>query len=85
LRFRPAGAGMTDSVKQGKPELLGVLLVASHLQDGEPTPLPLAVGPGAQQRRLSAADRSGDDRHPPLRCAIENGKKVTPVNQPESR
>ena len=37
-RFRAAGCGggLTDRAEQGKPELLGVLLVALHLHDGEP-------------------------------------------------
>jgi hypothetical protein len=41
-RFRAAGRGrsVTNRVEQAKPELLGVLLAALHLQDGEPTRLP---------------------------------------------
>jgi hypothetical protein len=48
-RFRAAGwgAGLTDRVEQGKPELLGVVLVALHLHDGEPVRLPRTVGPRA--------------------------------------
>jgi hypothetical protein len=66
-QFRLAGGsgGMTDRAEQGKPELLGVLLVALHLQDGEPVPLTRTAGPGPQQRRLPAAGRRRDDRHPP--------------------
>jgi hypothetical protein len=64
-RFRAAvcTGGVTDRVEQGKPELLGVALVALHLHDGQPVRLPRTVGPGAQQRRLPAAGRSRDDRH----------------------
>ncbi|MGF7235563.1 MAG: hypothetical protein ACQSGP_11510 [Frankia sp.] len=38
-RFRVAAraGGLTDRVKQGQPETLGVLLVAPHLHDGGPT------------------------------------------------
>ena len=85
-RFRAAvcTGGVTDRVEQGKPELLGVLLVALHLQHGEPARLPRTVGPGAQQRRLPAAGRSRDDRHLPRRRAIQGSDKITPVDQPGS-
>jgi len=73
-----------DRVEQGKPELLGVLLVPLHLQHGEPAPLPGTVGPGAHQRRLPAASRSRDDRNLVLGGAVQNSEKVTPVNQPQS-
>ena len=76
------GRSVPDRVEQGQPELLGVLLVAFHRQHGQPAPLPGTVGPGAHQRRLPAASRSRDDRHPVLRRAIQNSEKVTPVNQP---
>jgi hypothetical protein len=71
-RFRLAGRGrsVTDRVEQGQPELLGVLLVALHLQRGEPAWLLRTAGPGAQQRRLPAAGRRRDDRH--LRHAGEH-------------
>ena len=75
---------MTDRVEQGQPELLGVLLVALHLQHGEPARLPRTAGPGAQQRRLPAAGRSRDDRHLPRRRAIQGSDKITPVDQPGS-
>ena len=85
-RFRLAGCagGMTDRVEQGKPELLGVVLVALHLQHGEPMRLTRTVGPRAQQRRLPAAGGSRDDRHLPRRRAIQGSKKITPVDQPGS-
>ena len=85
-RFRAAGCpgSMTDRVEQGQPELLGVLLVALHLHDGEPVRLTRPVGPGAQQRRLPAAGRSRDDRHLPRGRAIQRSEKITPVDQPES-
>jgi hypothetical protein len=47
-------------------------------------PLPRTVCPGAQQRRLPAADRSRDDRHLLGRRAIQGCEKITPVDQPES-
>ena len=75
---------VTDRVEQGQPELLGVLLVALHLHDGEPVRLTRPVGPGAQQRRLPAAGRSRDDRHLPRRRAIQGSEKITPVDQPGS-
>ena len=85
-RFRAAvcTGDVTDRVEQGQPELLGVLLVALHLQDGEPARLPRTAGPGAQQRRLPAAGRRRDDRHLPRRRAIQGSDKITPVDQPGS-
>src|SRR5580658_11340999 len=76
---------MTHRVEQGQPELLGVLLVAWYLQQSEPALLLRTAGPGAQQGRLPAAGRSGDDRHLPRRCAIQGSDKITPVDQPGSR
>ena len=83
-RFRTAsgGGGLTDRTEQGKPELLGVVLIALHLHDGEPVRLTRTVGPSAQQRRLPAARRSRDDRHLPRRRAIQSGEKITPADQP---
>ena len=75
---------MTDCAEQGKPELLGVVLVALHLQHGEPMRLTRTVGPRAQQRRLPAAGGSRDDRHLPRRRAIQGSKKINPVDQPGS-
>ena len=77
------GGGLTDRVEQGKPELLGVLLVALHLQRRAER-LARTVGPRAQQRRLAATGRRRDDRHLPRRRAIQGGEKITPVDQPGS-
>ena len=38
---------MTDRAEQGQPELLGILLIALHLNDSKPMLLPRTVGPGA--------------------------------------
>ena len=59
-RFRGDGRGrsVTDRVEQGQPEELCVLLVALHLDDGEPARLTRLVGPRAQQRCLPAAGGS---------------------------
>jgi hypothetical protein len=83
-RFRAASSGrsVTDRVEQGKPELLGVVLIALHLQHGEPVPLTRTVGADAQQTCLPAAGRSRDDRHPPRRRAIQGSEKIIPVDQP---
>jgi len=85
-RFRAGGGagGLTDRAEHGQPEQLSVLLVALHLDDGEPMPLTRTVSPRAQQRRLSAASGSRDDRHLPRRRAIQSSEKITPVYQPES-
>jgi hypothetical protein len=84
--FRTAGrpGRSTNRAEQGQPKLLGILLIALHLHEGKPVPLTRTVGPGAQQRRLPAAGRRRDDRHPLRRRAIQSGEKITPVNQPES-
>jgi hypothetical protein len=85
-RFRAAGCprSITDRAEQGQPEQLGILLIALHLHDSKPVPLTRLVGPSAQQRRLPAAGRSRDDCHLLRRRAIQSGKKITPVDQPES-
>ena len=46
-RFRAAvcTGGLTDRAEQGQPELLGVVLVALHLQHGEPARLPRTAWP----------------------------------------
>ena len=66
-QFRAAvcTGGVTDRAEQGQPELLGVVLAALHLHEGEPARLTRSARPGAQQRRLPAAGRSRDDRHLP--------------------
>ena len=73
---------MTDRVEQGKPELLGVLLVALHLDDGEPMRPARTARPRAQQRCLPAAGGGRDDRHLPRRRAIQRGEEIAPVDQP---
>ena len=75
---------VTNRAEEGQPELLGVLLIALHLHEGEPARLARTAGPGAQQRRLPAAGRSRDDRHLLRRRTIQSGEKITPVDQPES-
>ena len=85
-RFRAAvcTSGVTDRVEQGQPELLGVVLAALHLYEGEPARLARSAGPLAQQRCLPAAGRGRDDRHLARRRAIQSGDKITPVDQPGS-
>jgi hypothetical protein len=75
---------MTDCAEQGKPELLSVVLVALHLQHGEPMRLTRTVRPRAQQGGLPTACGSRDDRHLPHHGAIQGSKKVNPVDQPGS-
>ncbi len=85
-RFRAAvcTGGLTDRVEQGQPELLGVLLVALHLQHGEPARLPRTAGPRTQQRRLPAASRRRDNRHLPRCRAVQGGEKIVASDQPGS-
>jgi hypothetical protein len=72
---------VTDSTEQCKPELLCVVLVALHLYHSEPVPMTLTASPRAQQARLSAASRSGDDRYLPRGRLIQGGEKISPVDQ----
>jgi len=84
-RLRVAGraAQTPDRVEQGKAEVLGVLLVALHLDYGELVRPIRPVRPRAQQRRLPAAGRSRDDRDPSCRRIIQGGEKITSIDQPE--
>src|ERR1700734_830987 len=61
---------MTDRVEHGQPELLGVLLIALHLEHGEPRPRSRTFGPRAQQRRLAASGRRRADRDLPRRSDV---------------
>ena len=74
--------GMADRAEQGQPEILGVVLVAVHLQDSVSMTLTGTVGPRTQQRSLPAASRSRDDRDLPRRRAVQGGEKISPVDQP---
>jgi hypothetical protein len=86
-RFRLAGdwGGIPHGAEQGKPEELGVVLVAFHLDDGDPVPRAGTTCPDAQPRRLPAPGRSRDGRQLPRRRAIESGEKGVPGDQPGSR
>jgi hypothetical protein len=37
---------LPDRAEDGQPELLGVLLIAPHLDDGQPVPLTRTICPG---------------------------------------
>ena len=75
---------MTDRVEQGQPELLGVVLIALHLHEGEPVRL----------ARRPAQARSSDVFPLPAgaemivtfsrRRAVQGSEKITPVDQPGS-
>jgi hypothetical protein len=73
-----------DRIEQSQPELLGVLLAALHLHEGERVRLTGSASPGAQQRGFPAASRSRDNRHLAGRRAIQGSDKITPVDQPGS-
>src|SRR5580693_1631697 len=75
---------MTDRVQQGKPENLSILLVATHLDEGDAMRPGRAPCPGAQQRRLPAARRGGDNRHLPCCRAVQAGNKIVASDQPGS-
>ena len=46
---------LPDGAEDGEPELLGVLLIAPHLDDRQPVRLTRTICPGPQQRSLAAA------------------------------
>jgi hypothetical protein len=73
---------MTDRVEQGQPENLSILLIAAHRYEGDAMRPARARGPGAQQRRLPAAGRRGDNRHLPRGRAVQSGNKIVTGDQP---
>ena len=75
---------LPDGAEDGEPELLGVLLVALHLDDGQPVRLARPIRPGPQQRRLAASGGRRDQRDPGCYRAIEGREKFPALNQPRS-
>ena len=75
---------LPDSAEDGEPELLGVLLIAPHLDDCQPIRLTRPIRPGPQQRGLAAACGGGDKRYLGFRRAIEGRDKFPALNQPQS-
>src|ERR1700730_12674635 len=73
--------GLPDGAEDGEPELLGVLLVALHLDDCQPIRLTWPVRPGPQQRGLAAACGGRDKRYLGFGRAIEGCEKVPALNQ----
>ena len=76
--------GLPDGAEDGEPELLGVLLVALHLDDGQPVRLTRPIRPGPQQRRLAAPGGRRDQRYLGFCRAIEGREKFPALNQPRS-
>ncbi len=75
---------LSEGGKHGKPELLGVLLVALHLDDCHPVAPAGAVCPRPQQRGLPAAGRGRDQRYLCSRRAIEGSNEFRALNQSRS-
>ena len=84
--FAVAGTagGLPDGAEDGQPELLGVLLIAPHLDDCQPVPLTRTICPGPEQGSLAAARRGGDKCYLRCRRVIEGRKKLSALNQPRS-
>ena len=82
--FAGRARGLPDGAEDGQPELLGVLLIASHLDDCQPVRLTRTVGPGPQQRSLAAAGGGRDERYFRCRRAIQGREKLSALNQPRS-
>jgi hypothetical protein len=57
LAFAGRDRRLPDRAENGQPELLGVLLIAPHLDDCQPMQLTRTICPGPQQRSLAAACR----------------------------
>src|SRR5258708_371803 len=85
LAFAGCAVGLPDSTEDGDPELLGVLLVALHLDHCQPIRLTRPIRPGPQQRGLAAARGGRDKRYLGLRAAIEGSEKLPALNQLRSR
>jgi hypothetical protein len=84
LAFAGRAVGLPDGAEDGEPELLGVLLVAPHLDDCQPMRLTWPIRPGPQQRGLAAACGGRDKRYLGFRRAIEGRDKFPALNQPQS-
>src|ERR1022692_2735422 len=82
LAFAGRARGVPDGAEDGKPELLGVLLVALHLQDCQPVRLTWPTCPGPEQRSLAAACGGRDKRYLRCRRAIQGREKFSALNQP---
>lgn len=60
-----------DGAENGQPELLRVLLIASHRHHGQPERVTRTICPGPQQGGLAAACRARDKRYLRFRRAIQ--------------
>src|ERR1700691_4000641 len=83
----PASAGrpgcLPDGAEDGEPELLGVPLIALHLDDCQSIRPARPVRPGPQQRGLAAACGGRDQLSLALGRAIEGCEKFPAANQPQ--
>ena len=77
--------GLPDGAEDGDPELLGVLLVAPHLDDCQPIRLTRPIRPGPQQRGLAAACGGRDKRYLGFGRTIERCELCPALNQMRSR
>ena len=84
LAFAGRAGGLPDGAEDGEPELLGVLLVALHLDDRQPVRLTWPIRPGPQQRGLAAACGGRDKRYLGFGRAIKGREKFSALNQPRS-
>src|SRR5882724_8237576 len=84
LALAGRAVGLPDGAEDGEPELLGILLVALHLDDCPPVRLTRPLRPGPQQRGLAAACGGRDKRYLGFRRPIEGCEKVSALNQPRS-
>ena len=85
LAFAGRAVGLPDGAEDGDPELLGVLLVALHLDDCQPIRLTRPICPGPQQRGLAAACGGRDKRYLGFGRTIEGCEKFLALNQLRSR
>src|ERR1700730_17492199 len=85
LAIAGPAVGLPDGAEDGDPELLGVLLVAPHLDDCQPIRLTRPIRPGPEQRGLAAACGGRDKRYPGFGRTIEGCEKFPARNQLRSR
>ena len=77
LAFAGRARRLPDGAEDGEPELLGVPLVALHLDDCQSVQLARPVRPGPQQRGLAAARGGRDQRYLGFCRAIEGCEKFS--------
>src|SRR5664279_1735874 len=75
--------GPPDGAEDAEPELLGVLLIASHLHVCQPVLLTRTICPGPQQGGFAATGWGRDKCDLRFRRSIQRREKLSALNQPQ--